>query len=375
MTSNSPLKAFVLAIAGLFIAFNGHAQTCAAPGKDAPGSPSGIVNTYYPGSGSLAIGATSLTLGTPASGAADTVAVNDLLLVIQMQGASINTNDDERYGDGTGTAGNTPITTISQANGYTALNQTGLYEYVRVTQIAGSAVTFTPALTNAYVQNTAAPRRTFQVIRVPQYPGITLNSASPLLALPWSGLVGGVVAIDVAGAIATSGAGPHVDASNRGFRGGVHQTAPNSNIPGNFLYRSTNYNDGGSKGEGIAGTPRYVQTSIAGGYNSGTTFNDANATSLDNGATGYTNGDAMRGAPANAGGGGNSHNAAGGGGGNGGEGGSGGQTYNGDTPSLADRGGYGGSRTPQDGALLASRIFMGGGGGSGSMNNSTPPRA
>jgi uncharacterized repeat protein (TIGR01451 family) len=375
MTSNSPLKAFVLAIAGLFIAFNGHAQTCAAPGKDAPGSPSGIVNTYYPGSGSLAVGATSLTLGTPASGAANAVTVNDLLLVIQMQGASINTNDDERYGDGTGTAGNTPITTISQANGYTALNQTGLYEYVRVTQIAGSAVTFTPALTNAYVQNTAAPRRTFQVIRVPQYPGITLNSASPLLALPWSGLVGGVVAIDVAGAIATSGAGPHVDASNRGFRGGVHQTAPNSNIPGNFLYRSTNYNDGGSKGEGIAGTPRYVQTSIAGGYNSGTTFNDANATSLDNGATGYTNGDAMRGAPANAGGGGNSHNAAGGGGGNGGEGGSGGQTYNGDTPSLADRGGYGGSRTPQDGALLASRIFMGGGGGSGSMNNSTPPRA
>jgi hypothetical protein len=80
----------------------------------------------------------------------------------------------------------------------------------------------------------------------------------------------------------------------------------------------------------------------------------------------------MRGAPANAGGGGNSHNAAGGGGGNGGEGGNGGQTYNGD--GLNDTGGYGGSRMPQDGVLLPNRIFMGGGGGSGSLNDGAAPR-
>lgn len=364
----SPFLIFVLACSGAV-----HAQTCAAPGKDAPGTISGIVNRYHQGNGALSAGATSLTLGA-ASGAAQAVAAGDLLLVIQMQGAGINTNDDERYGDGSGTAGNTPLTTASQANGYTALNQAGLYEFVRADTVAGSAVTFSPPLTHAYDQNTGtAPRRTYQVIRVPQLPGATISSA--VTALAWNGLVGGVVAIDVTGVLTASGGGPHIDASNRGFRGGVHQTGPNSNIPGNFLYRSTSYNDGGSKGEGIAGTPRYVQTSIAGSFNSGTAFNDANATFVDNGAgTGYTNGDAMRGAPANAGGGGNSHNAAGGGGGNGGEGGSGGQTYNGDTPSLADRGGYGGSRAPQDGVLLASRIFMGGGGGSGSMNNSTPPR-
>jgi hypothetical protein len=279
------------------------AQTCAAPGKDAPGTISGIVNRYYQGTGSPASGATTLTLGA-ASGAAGTVTVGDLLLVIQMQGASIDVNNDERYGDGSGTAANTPITTASQANGYTALNQAGLYEFVRVTQVAGLVVTFTPALTNAYVQNTAAPRRTYQVIRVPQYPSATINSASPVLPLGWTGLVGGVAAFDVTGAITTVGSGPHVDASNRGFRGGVHQAAPNSSLPGTFNYRSANYNDGGSKGEGIAGTQRYVQTSLAGSYNAGTTFNDANATFTDNGATGYTNGDTMRGAPANAGGGG-----------------------------------------------------------------------
>ena len=351
-----------------------YGQTCAAPGKDAPGTPSGIVNTYYQGNGNLAAAATTLTLGA-ASGAAGTVTVGDMLLVIQMQGASIDTNDDERYGDGTGTAGVRPVTTASQANGYTALNQAGLYEFVRVTQATGSAITFTPALTNAYAQNPGtAPRRTYQVIRVPQYPSATFNGASPLLAAAWTGLVGGVLAVDVAGVLTATGAGPNVNASNRGFRGGVHQAAPNSKLPGDFNYRSGTYLDGGSKGEGIAGTPQFVQTSLAGFFNSGTAFTDPVATFVDNGTlTGYTNGDTMRGAPANAGGGANSHNAAGGGGGNGGEGGSGGQTFNGD--GLADRGGYGGSRTPQDGVLLSSRIFMGGGGGSGSMNNSTPPRS
>ncbi|MEP6790065.1 MAG: hypothetical protein ABI907_01765 [Ramlibacter sp.] len=356
----------------LFAACSALAQTCAAPGKDPPGAISGIVNRYHQGSGNLAAGATGLTLGA-ASGAATTVAVGDLLLVVQMQGTTIDTSDDERYGSGSGTAGNTPLTTASQANGYTSLGQAGLFEYVRVDTVAGAAVTFSPPLTNSYVQSVAVPRSTYQVIRTPQFPSASISTA--VTGLAWTGLVGGVVAFDVTGVLTASGAGPHVDASNRGFRGGVHQAAPNSNIPGNFLYRSANYNDGGSKGEGIAGTPRYVQTNIQGSYNSGTAFNNANATSIDNGAAGYTGGDTMRGAPANAGGGGNSHNAAGGGGGNGGEGGSGGQTYNGDTPGLADRGGYGGSRTPQDGVLLATRIFMGGGGGSGSMNNSTPPRS
>jgi uncharacterized repeat protein (TIGR01451 family) len=365
---------FLLLMATVLLASTAYAQVCAAPGKDAPGTPSGIVNTYYQGNGNLAVAATTLTLGT-ASGAVGTVTVGDLLLIIQMQGASIDTSDDERYGDGTGTAANRPVTTASQANGYTALNQAGLYEFVRVTAATGNAVTFTTALINAYAQVPGtAPRRTYQVIRVPQYPSATFNGATPLLAAAWTGLVGGVVAVDVAGVVTASGAGPHVNASNRGFRGGVHEAAPNSNLPGNFNYRSNNYNDGGSKGEGIAGTPRYVQTSLAGFFNSGTAFNDPNATPIDNGlGTGYTNGDTMRGAPGNAGGGANSHNAAGGGGGNGGEGGSGGQTFNGD--GLTDRGGYGGSRTPQDGVLLATRIFMGGGGGSGSMNNSTPPRS
>lgn len=167
------------------------AQTCAAPGKDAPAGPTGVVNTYYAGNGNLAAGATTLNLGA-ASGAAVTLGVGDLLLVIQMQGVTINSNDDERYGSGSGTAGATPLTTVSQANGYTALNQAGLHEFVRVTAVAGAAVTFTPALTNSYVQATGVPRSTYQVIRVPQLPGVTL--AGTVTPLAWTGLVGGVAA-------------------------------------------------------------------------------------------------------------------------------------------------------------------------------------
>jgi uncharacterized repeat protein (TIGR01451 family) len=83
-------------------------------------------------------------------------------------------------------------------------------------------------------------------------------------------------------------------------------------------------------------------------------------------------GDFARGAPANAGGGGTSHNSGGGGGGNGGLGGNGGQTFNGD--GLRDVGGFGGSRLPQSGTPVATRIYMGGGGGSGSLNNDTGNR-
>jgi hypothetical protein len=349
------------------------AQVCAVPGKDAPGTIGGVINRYHVGNGNRAVGNTTLTLGA-ASGAAGAVAVGDVLLIIQMQAVTLNTSNDERYGDGVGTNNSRPGSSISQANGYTALDNAGAYQFLRVTAAAGNNITFTPALTSAYTQNAGSTtRRTYQVIRVPQYPSVTIDGANPVTPLPWNGLVGGVVAMDVAGRLTFTGAGPHIEASNRGFRGGVQGVNDSAFPSGTLLYRGTATADGGSKGEGIGGTPQYVQTSVAGGYNSGTRFSDGAPTSVNNGAAGgYPNGDFLRGAPANAGGGGNSHNAAGGGGGNGGAGGNGGQTYNGD--GLLDTGGYGGSRAPQTGVLLATNIFMGGGGGSGSLNDGTSPR-
>ena len=88
----------------------------------------------------------------------------------------------------------------------------------------------------------------------------------------------------------------------------------------------------GSKGEGIAGTPRWL-------------WNAATSAVVDTGVEGYPNGSMARGAPGNAGGGStdghpsaNDENSGGGGGGNGGAGGIGGNTWN----SNIARGGYGG---------------------------------
>ena len=68
-------------------------------------------------------------------GAATPIAVGDLLLVIQMQDASINTSNDERYGDGTGTAGNT----TGNGSGATNYDNAGRYEFVVAKSTVASA--------------------------------------------------------------------------------------------------------------------------------------------------------------------------------------------------------------------------------------------
>ena len=63
---------------------------CSTTTLTAGGTLSGVVNTYYPGTANVAKGATSIPVGT-ATGAGGTIVNGSLLLVIQMQDASINT--------------------------------------------------------------------------------------------------------------------------------------------------------------------------------------------------------------------------------------------------------------------------------------------
>ncbi len=188
---------------------------CAIPGFDGPGGTlSGIVNTYYPGSATTAAGSTSISVGSP-SGSATAIAAGDLLLVIQMQDAEINSTNSDAYGDG-GVG--------DPATGSTNLNNAGRYEYVVATgpvaagslpivgDGSGGGLVYT--YTDAAATLTQGQRR-FQVIRVPQYSTATLSST--LTALPWNGAIGGVLAIDVAGTL-TLGGTVSVDAL--GFRGG-----------------------------------------------------------------------------------------------------------------------------------------------------------
>jgi hypothetical protein len=236
------------------------------PGRDGSlvvTAPDTIVNQYANLSTNASAGATDVRVSNITTNLPGLV-VGDLVMIYQAQGASITTDNNYTFG------------AISN------LNSAGRYEFHIVTSITTSngRIRFQNAcsgLRNSYTTAGGA-----QVIRVPQYENLTIQSGASIVPLAWNGSRGGVVALHVAGTLTVNGT---IDASGRGFRGGAwtNTTAPN----GITAYRLTDNNEGGRKGESIAGS------SYPSSYNFG------------------------RGAAANGGGGGNSHNAGGGGGANG----------------------------------------------------------
>jgi hypothetical protein len=245
----------------------------------------------------------------------------------------------------------------------------------------GGTLQLVSGLINNYYEAAATSsqgQETFQVIRVPQYASPTLGAVT---ALGWNGTVGGVAAMDVDGALALGGGSINVTsawtaatpAANSGFRGGAALDM-SGDAPGDLNsgteYRisalaftgnnaggtAPGFGDGGSKGEGIAGTPMYVANSFSSLLQTSTTLD------------GYPNGSFDRGAPGNAGGGGteadppaNDENTGGGGGGNGGAGGQGGYSWD----THLNEGGVGGAAFPAS----ATQVVMGGGGGAPTENN------
>ncbi len=355
-----PARSVAALLSGWLLAFPVLAQTCAIPGRDGTAPTAGTVNTYYqPATGTFNAASTAIALSGKA-GAATAIAPGDLVLVIQMQCATLNTGNTTNYGGNNGTG-----------RGYTDPGNclAGRHQYVRAgtgssdtnLNLAGSPLSAT------YIQDatTATNRRTFQVIRVPQNSSLTLTGG--ITAPYWNGNTGAVVALDVAGQL--NWGGQTIDVNGRGFRG-AGSLQWNGNVSTNADYvTGTAANLDAPKGEGIGGTPRYV-------------YDPVGNTRTDNGATwgGYAGGDAARGGPANAGGGGNNFdgtrdNGGGGGGGNGGIGGYGGYGWK----SAAWNPGYAGEQDLRGigGAAFAgastSRVVMGGGGGAGGANNSADP--
>jgi uncharacterized repeat protein (TIGR01451 family) len=320
----------------------------------------GVLNTYYPGKTTVAAGAKSIPVGTV--NGSGTVANGSLLLVIQMQDASINTSNSVSYGNG------------STGSGFSTINNAGNYEFVKATgAVAGGAIPISGAGTGGgivfgYTAATATGTKgvsTYQVVLVPQYLTATLSSTTPPTAAAWNGSTGGILALDIAGALNLGSAAVSVD--GLGFRGGAGmQLSGGTGAVTDFVQDSPTAYTGASeagldapKGEGVAGTPLFVE--------SGTSFLKT-STSYPSGTTG-TDGSMARGAPANGGGGGtdadppaNDENAGGGGGGNGGSGGFGGDSWQ----SNLSIGGEGGSPFP----ATIDRIALGGGGGAGTRNNS-----
>ena len=335
-------------------------NVCATPGRDLSITVTGVVNTYWGSTANVSAGATSIALGQ-STGASTPIAAGDLVLIIQMQDAQFNTSNSSSYGDGA--AGGV-------AAGFTALNQTGVYEFARATNSVATTggtlqlATASGGLLNSYAHANAdllggRGQRRYQVIRVPQYANATLGAN--LTAAAWDGARGGVLAIDVAARLDLGGG--VADVTGLGFRGGGGRKltlglAVLSDIASGSLL-STN----GSKGEGIAGTPEFAATLLG-------VVIDLLSDTLPGGSS-------ARGAPGNAGGGGmdgpllfNSIRNSGGGGGSGyGGGGTGGHATCSAAPACAasaQNGGYGGAGVT---AMGSARVLLGGGGGAGASDD------
>ncbi len=360
------------------------AQVCATPGSNATTTSAGaIVNSYYPGTGAnVAVGATSIQIGAvDAGGNTTAIGPGDLLMVIQMQGAEIDSTNSDCYGDGVGAAG--CATRLETSTSYAGGNLTnnykaGTWEYCTATSAAGASVGVVCAgpgggTAKAYQASAATPSMgayRYQVVRVPQYSNVALTA--DVTPLAWNGAAGGVLALQASGTV--NMAGFNLNATGRGFRGGgvtfftPYGPSVLDPVDGSSFYRAAagsviapgpgGEREGNFKAEGVAGTPQLV-------YNG--------AAQVNTGVDGYPNGSRGRGAPGNAGGGGNNQNGGGGGGGNGGNGGNGGGCWNDASRPTTFRdcggfGGDGGSRVGNNLALGISRFILGGGGGAGHVD-------
>ena len=265
---------------------------------------SGVVNSYYNVTEILPSG------GGVRTGSTAGLSLYDMVMVIQMKGASVITSNNSSYGD------------------TTALNNAGNYEIGVVCGISGDSVFLFHSLVNNY-----SVANKVQLVRIPEY--YAANVTDTLKATVWNNAsgVGGVLAIAVATDLTLNAP---IYADSAGFNGGDHiqDNGTCSNLSGTGYY----YNGyvltqwGALKGEGVYEFP----TAQSGG----------------------------RGAPANGGGGGNNHNNGGGGGANLTNGGIGGGNFSTTGCKTTLRGLAGKSLSSWGG----SKLFLGGGGGAGHSN-------
>ncbi|MBU0758151.1 MAG: DUF2341 domain-containing protein, partial [Nanoarchaeota archaeon] len=197
----------------------------------------------------------------------------------------------------------------------------GLFEIKEIDSIEGDYITLTSAIENSYYSGTfdSTSSTSTQIVRIPEYTNVTVNSGTSIVAKDWDGYSGGVVIFRSKGAVQIEG---NINVSENGFRGGAYKS-----YPGGWSY--------GYRGEGYKGS-----------RNSGTvTAVDSAGGAGDPGSSGHGNG-------------------AGGGGGGYADAGEDGQTSDDN----------GGADPPGDGGFGAGNanltiIHFGGGGGTGGQHD------
>ncbi|MCC6701149.1 MAG: hypothetical protein IT221_06480 [Fluviicola sp.] len=352
------------------------------------------LNAYTSLTANAAVGANSITVASNTLTNAvltSALAAGDLIMIIQMQGATMDIDATPATPVALGGWGGTYTVPIGHQGDWgsyqdlwgqvTNYNNAGKHEVVEVRSVAGgTTINLMCSLTNSYTASGHV-----QIVRIPRLINLTVNAACSVVPALWDGTIGGVLALEVNGILSLSGS---ITATGYGFRGGVCdlQTAgsPPPSATGVGYCASSAAIEGAEKGEGIGGF--------------------------------YAEYDALysrycKSAPANGGGGGGNHNAGGGGGANVGTGAYTGKgnpvagyaaIWNLESPGFATstssgggRGGYSYSTGNQNAATVgpnntlwsgdyrrkegglgghpltynASCVFMGGGGGAGDANS------
>lgn len=219
-----------------------------------------VVNSYTFLTANATAGSSSISVNN-----ASIFSQGDLILIIQMQGASLDVNTIPTSGWGA-------HYTIPQSvsidwhlsadvwGGITNYNNCGKFEQIEVLSVSGaSIINFQCPLINDY---TASGK--VQVIRVPRYKNVTINAANSVVPIGWNGQTGGVVAMEIDGDLTINGTGK-ISATNYGFRGGLADNkggastgvstglaAAGTGVGDTYLGSDLGVN-GARKGEGIGG--------------------------------------------------------------------------------------------------------------------------
>lgn len=348
-----------------------------------------IVNTYFSGTGTVAAGSQTITIdGSSMRGSTNDIQVGDLIMIMQMQGAEINTTlPDMRigtcasysypnnYGDGAG--GNDRQGLLDNTN-FIA----GRYEYALAgSNRIGNTITIQAPLQYTYIQNTTPTAtigaRKFQVIRVANHNIFTIQNGASITAPKWDGLTGGVIAIDAGTRIVfnTTAASIAINAEGLGFRGGYRSASfPNATPNYNQIPAENIAPTGGSwyvgyRGEGIVGTPAWVWD-INGRTAATDTYPGSRVSfrpqGCNTGNVRFIDSDAGFGAAGNAGGS-SVEDMGGGGGSNASIGGDGSYSTSGTYRTFPVS--KGGAALNNAEAQSGVRLFLGGGGGSGGWDD------
>jgi len=185
-----------------------------------------VVNTYTYLTGNENSGNTTLSVNSTSG-----FGIGDEILIIQMQN-----------GTGSGSA--------------------GTYEFATISSTGVGTITIENSISNSYGSGTfnAISSSVTQIVRVPQYTDVTINSGASITASAWNGFSGGIVVFRSQGTVNTTG---YINVSEKGYRGGDCNGCGN-NAWGDQGEGTTGIGTNSQSANGIGGGGGYGPTGLGG---------------------------------------------------------------------------------------------------------------